>query len=136
MIAGVRKDLEIVKAEAGKEGMIQLEIRMAEEEIWHIIIVYNREGEKEKLREVEECIERNEGKRLLIMGDFNARISDKGGTCWMGEEEKRKSKDRVINAQGYELLKMVAEYSLGILNRSKKNDEKGEWTFVSKIGSS
>ena len=58
---------------------------------------YNRGGEKRKLQEIKERIEESNKKNFIIAGDFNARTGNKGGTAWLGEEEKRIFKDEVVN---------------------------------------
>ena len=85
--------------------------------------------------EIKERIEESNKRNLIIAGNFNARICNKGDTAWLGEEQ-RSSKDRVLNVQGEELLQMIEENGLGILNRNIASDEKGEWAFIGKMGSS
>jgi len=57
---------------------------------------------------------------------------------WNGEEEDRtrKSKDKIENRQGVELLETVEKMGLGLLNGNKEGDEQGEWTFAGTLGSS
>lgn len=50
------------------------------------------------------------------------------------EEEKRKSKDKVINREGKRLLSGIEERGWGIINGSK--GDKGEWTYVGENGES
>ncbi|KOX74659.1 hypothetical protein WN51_13093, partial [Melipona quadrifasciata] len=50
------------------------------------------------------------------------------------EQEKRKSKDKVVNDKGQKLLKMAAESGWHILNGNMQGDEKGEFTYIEKRG--
>ncbi|CAG5093541.1 Protein of unknown function [Cotesia congregata] len=70
--------------------------------------------------------------KVMIVGDFNARIGEEIG---IREEEganrkKRKSKDKVVNSEGRKLLKICDELGLKIWNGRAKNDKEGEITYV------
>lgn len=59
---------------------------------------------------------------------------------WNGEgknkDRTRKSKGKIENRQGVELLETVEKMELGLLNGNKEDDEQGEWTFAGTLGSS
>lgn len=67
---------------------------------------------------------------LLIAGDFNARTGGEGDAIVDGEMRRRAARDRVKNADGAELLKMVEERSWCILNGNKEGDAKGKFIYV------
>lgn len=97
-----------------------------------MVIVYNREGKKEWLEKMKKEIKEEEEEKLIILGDFNARIGRKGS--WEeGEEdrrersEERNSKDEVVNSQGRGLIELIEERGWLVLNGGKEGDEEGEW---------
>jgi len=97
-----------------------------------VVIVYNREGKKEWLEKMKKEIKEEEEEKLIILGDFNARIGRKGN--WEeGEEdrrersEERNSKDEVVNSQGRGLIELIEERGWLVLNGGKEGDEEGEW---------
>jgi len=137
MLVGVRKTLAVKYTGREKKDLMSTEIKV-KEQIWKIISIYNRMGKKSQLEAMEEEIERSGWEKLIIGGDFNARIAERGSIAWYEEEEeeKRKSRDKVINKQGRDLLEKVEELGLGILNGNKRGDEEGELTFVGKLGTS
>lgn len=68
---------------------------------------------------------------LMIGGDFNARTGNAGGPIEDGEkkvEEKRRSKDKVINREERVMLNVMKERGWMILNGSDK--EEGGWTYI------
>src|SRR5436190_10590343 len=80
---------------------------------------------------------REEGVRIIIGGDFNARTGREGGRVGMGrveeerkKERKRKSKDEVINGEGRKLVSYIEEMGWSIFNGDMRGDEEGEWTFT------
>lgn len=89
---------------------------------------------KEKL---EVMIEEPENSKIIIGGDFNARIGYYGKTCDEEEEKgtRRNTKDSVCNKDGKILLEMVEERGWDILNGNTEGDEEGEYTFVGVVGS-
>ena len=135
IVTGVRRELE--EKEVGyeeKEGLQEREV-VIDRERWRFMMVYNREGRKEGLEKMKEVIrEDNEG-RLVIAGDFNARIGEEGGwgelSMERGEtsEKERESKDKMINKQGRDLMEVIEERGWMVLNGSKEGDEEGEWTY-------
>ena len=135
MIAGIRKGIEIMETQISREGIIELELDM-ENGKWKVFSIYNRGGEKRKLQETKERIEESNKRNLIIAGNFKARTGNKGGTAWLGEEEQRSFKDKVLNVQGGELLQIIEGSGMGMLNGNMASDEKGEWTFIGKMGCS
>lgn len=95
-------------------------------------------GKKEYLESLEEKMENGRWKNLIIGGDFNARTAEQGSLAWTEneEEEKRQSKDKVINRQGKDLLEKTEELGLSIMNGNMQGDEGGEMTFIGKKGNS
>jgi hypothetical protein len=60
-------------------------------------------------RRVEDAIKGNRENRILLAGDFKGRIGERGVRNW--EEErgngKRKSKDKMENAEGKRLMEWI-----------------------------
>ncbi|XP_071577333.1 uncharacterized protein [Temnothorax nylanderi] len=137
IITGIRKAIEKESVQKDSQGIISCDAQIGKEK-WRIISIYNREGKKALLEEMEELIEKEGHKKTIIGGDFNARTAEKGGILWNGEEEDRirKSKDKTENRQGVELIETVEKMGLGLLNGNIEGDEQGEWTFVGTLGSS
>lgn len=67
------------------------------------------EGKKKTLEELEEIIEGERWKKMIVGGDFNARTAEKGELVWDGEEEGRMrySKDKIMNRQGIDLFEKI-----------------------------
>lgn len=134
-IVGVKKIIKKEKVCKDRQGISSYDLQITNEK-WKIISIYNREGRKTLLDETEDI----RGRRLeiiIIGGDFNARIAEKGEIIWDGEEDRtRISKDKTENRQGTELLEKVEKMGLGFLNGNKEGDEQGEWTFTGTLGSS
>lgn len=71
---------------------------------------------------------------VMILGDLNARIGEKQiGDC-NPERMFRSSKDKVTNANGTALLKMLDMYGLAVMNGTTVSDRTGEFTFLNKNG--
>src|SRR5436190_10980259 len=80
---------------------------------------------------------REEGVRIIIGGDFNARTGREGGRVGMGrteeegkEERKRKSRDEVMKGEGRKIVNFIGEMGWSIFNGDMRGDEEGEWTFT------
>lgn len=84
MITGVKKNIRMEEVQKETQGIISYSVEINGEK-WKIISIYNREGKKKTLEELEEIIE-GEGWKKMIMGDFNARTAEKGELVWDGEE--------------------------------------------------
>jgi hypothetical protein len=73
---------------------------------------------------------------ILLGGDFNGRIGDRGARNY--EEErgkgKRKTKDREEIAEGKRLMEWIEENGWVVLNGNKQGDEEGEWTYIGSMG--
>jgi hypothetical protein len=93
---------------------------------WKIMPIYSKEM-KITRRRVEDAMKENREDRILLGGDFNGRIGEKGARNW--EEErgvgKRKSKDKVENAQGKRLMEWIEENVWEVLNGNKQGDKEG-----------
>jgi hypothetical protein len=79
-------------------------------------------------RPVEDAMKENREDLILLGGDFNGRIGERGTRNWEEEtgDGERKSKDRVENAEGKRLMEWIEKNGWGVLNRSKQGDEEGE----------
>ena len=111
LVIAVKKDTEVIK-EIGldiekRNKMAAIKIQIEEEEIT-CIVTYMRENRKE---EIERIVERNIGEKVLIGGDFNARTAEEGGR--MNDENTcRRSKDKVRNKEGEDLIKKIRNLGL------------------------
>lgn len=135
-VNGIRKTLKVKNVGTGKRDILSVDLEIEEEE-WRIILVYNRMRKREYLKNLEEIMERGGWRKLIIGEDFNARTAEQGSIAWNeneGEEDKRFSKDKIINKQGKDLLAYIEE--TGLLNGNKQGDEEGDMTFIGRRGSS
>lgn len=70
------------------QGIISYSVEINGEK-WKIISIYNKEEKKKTLEELEEIIEGEGWKKMIVKGDFNARTAETGtDRTWEGEEEK------------------------------------------------
>ena len=85
--------------------------------------------------------------QICLMGDFNARVGRKEPYVntrlhkneYEREKEEvftRESKDNKLNYEGRKMLELCGNNNLVILNGLAEGDEKGEYTFVNKVGNS
>jgi len=134
IIMGVREELVEGKIsfEEGAEGAMMSEISVGKER-WRIVGVYVNEGIEKMRRKIERWTDKGvESRKLIIGGDFNARVGREGGGFEGedGESRERKAKDETINAEGRRLLDWVEEEGWCIFNGRTKGDEEGEYTFT------
>ena len=87
MLMGVKKEIEARDEEVGeREGIMMRMVKMGGE-WWRVVGVYVNKDLQKKLEEIGEWVEgREEGVRVVIGGDFNARTGREGGEI-LGEEE-------------------------------------------------
>jgi len=135
IITGVKVEVkERATDRIEKEGIQEREV-VHGNEIWRIVTVYNRVNGGQVLLDLDEGGKGEEEENLLIGGDFNARIGERGSggrVSEVGMEEERKSKDKVVNKEGKQLLELIEDRGWIILNGNKEGDEEGEWTFEGK----
>jgi len=94
---GVREELVEgeIKIEGGTEGAMMSEIRVSRER-WRIIGVYVSEGVEKMMRKIERWTDKGEKKgRLIIGGDFNAKVGGEGGGFEGGDGESRGGERRM-----------------------------------------
>lgn len=104
---------------------------------WRILTVYSRDI-RETVKDLQQVIQSPENRRVLIGGDFNARIGDEGTINWENSkrEIRRKTKDKIKNAEGRIMLELIEEEGWSILNGNLEGDEEGEWTYIGSSGNS
>lgn len=137
IITGVRKGMQEGEESKIKEtGMLERKIIIGEGK-WRIITVYSG-GIKETRKSIETAIKLTEEERLIIGGDFNARMGEKGKRIGMdqmsGKNRRRETKDKKEDARGRELVNMIEERGWDVLNGNTVGDEKGEYTYVGPRG--
>ncbi|OXU17254.1 hypothetical protein TSAR_008374 [Trichomalopsis sarcophagae] len=135
----VKKSIYNDEAKLGtemEEGLIKSELCLNGEKltIWS---VYNS-GKSEDLWEKMNVDDIMEEGIMIIGGDFNIRIGEKG-TYW-GQEEgedfsKRASKDKCISNGGRQMVEFVENKGWIILNGFSDGDAEGEFTFIGTRGS-
>ena len=138
ILIGVRKSIAgIVHDVKNYESILEKNI-LVNDNIWKIVVCYRRGNDKDMWKKIEKIAEENgNGARIIVGGDFNARTGENGSI----EEEvevkgKRKSKDKIINNEGKQLLQMTERSGLYLLNGNHEGDEDGEFTYIGVKGRS
>lgn len=139
MLIGVWEELKMEKEGKRKEekGLISRRIRLGRD-LWRIIGVYVNKDMERKIESLREWMEeKEEGVKMLVGGDFNARTGREGKRTRreeVEEEEKwnRNSKDRKVNKEGRYLCTFLEELGWEIMNGGMKEDEEGEFTYTGK----
>lgn len=127
---GIRDEITMEDVEGeGSEGRMECAIRLGEER-WKIIGLYVNGDLERKLEGLKDCLEeREEGRKILIGGDFNARTRELGGRAeeeGQGEEDgRRKSRDKKVNKEGKKLIEFLDGRGWRIINGSIKGTRKG-----------
>ena len=126
MIIGVRKEINAkIKWITGEVAKVSIDGKNKKTEIY---VVYMGKERDENKKCIEEEIEKEIDARIIVVGDFNARIGDEQGATVIGENDKRNSKDKEINNDGKKLVKWMEENGLIVMNGVKNGDEKGAYT--------
>lgn len=103
--------------------------------------VYNNEGMAEITKKLRRVIKEKETEKTIIGEDFNARTGKEGymyAKETMEEREgkyrERKSKDKVKNRRGHNLISLTENRGWHIANENLPGDEGGELTYVGTRG--
>ena len=136
IITGIRNNIEEGMVNTEEEGIQERRLIIRKEE-WRILTVYSKDMESTR-KTLEKIVTETESRKVIIGGDWNARIGEEGTIIWreMEKEKPRRSKDRTKNDEGKKMIEMVAENGWSILNGNIQGDEEGEWTYVGSRGSS
>ncbi|XP_046140949.1 uncharacterized protein LOC114881608 [Osmia bicornis bicornis] len=80
---------------------------------------------KETRENIEDAVGDMKEERLIIGGDFNARIGLEGSFSNEDRKDKetRKSRDKIENIEGTRLIEMVEDYRWEIMNGNFEGDE-------------
>jgi hypothetical protein len=83
-------------------------------------------------RRVENTAKKDREECILVGGDFNGRIVERGARNWEEEngDGKRKTQDKVENAEGKRMMEWIEENGWEVLN----GNEEGEMTYVGSRG--
>jgi hypothetical protein len=96
---------------------------------WKIMTIYSKEM-KTIIRGVEDAIKENRKDCMLLRGDINGRMGERGARHWEEErgDGKRKSTDKVENTERKRLMEWIEENGWEVLHGNKQGDEEGKWT--------
>ncbi|KAJ3657552.1 hypothetical protein Zmor_009345 [Zophobas morio] len=105
----IQKEMqELDKGSNNKNGLMKKVIQLDNNQ-WEIITVSSKKMDETKMNTEKETKEKGDEK-ILIGGDFNARLDDKGTRIIDKENgEKRGSKDKANNKEGKILWKIIEE---------------------------
>jgi hypothetical protein len=94
--------------------------------------IQQRDEEVSKILTIKE----NREDCMLLGGDFNRKIGERGARNWEEErgDGKTKSKDKVENAEGKIQMEWIEENEWEVLNGNEEGDEEGEWTYIDSRG--
>ncbi|XP_024874051.1 trichohyalin-like [Temnothorax curvispinosus] len=136
IITGIRRGVKEEETTNEREDIQKRRVILNNTE-WRILTVYSR-NIKETVKDLRQIIHSPENRRVLIGGDFNARIGDEGTINWenSNREIRRKSRDKIKNAEGRTMLELIEEEGWSILNGNMEGDEAGEWTYIGACGNS
>lgn len=139
-LIGIKKKLKAEWKIQEWEYGLTLKIKGSEiNEEYIIISVYNndRKNLQTCVDKLEEEIENVaiENRRLIITGDFNARIGEEQGIaeCGIGistEIVKRKSEDKQIRSEGRKMIRWCEEKAMIIMNGRTSEDQEGKTTCI------
>lgn len=92
--------------------------------------IYNNTSLKKKKKLLEDLLDRNNNKCIIIGGDLNARIGLLGNED--GSEDgvqNRSTMDTVINEEGAKWIKLMESNGMGLLNGNTIGDLEGKNTY-------
>ena len=139
IVTGIKRIFKEEREGYCSDNILERRIELKGEK-WSVITVYNPEGGDQVWQELKENLDDREEDKLILGGDYNARIGKKGAIINSDdkddEERERNSKDKVINKQGKKMLNECAEKGWHILNGNLIGDEEGELTYISEQGES
>jgi hypothetical protein len=120
-----------IKEKGEEEGGMEKNVQIGNE-WWTIMTIYSKEMKTTIIIGVEDAMKENREECMLFGGDFNGRIAGKGARNWeeVREDGKRKSKDKVENAEGKRLMEWIEKNGWEVLNGNKQGDEEGKWKHI------
>ena len=123
MIYGTRKIIESKNLWISqKKNIMAVDVKIQDDWV-KIIGIYNSNGIDRIRKELEQlCNVHTE--RIIMMGDWNARV----GTLGDINNNKRNTKDLVINQEGKKWVELVDQLGMMILNGNMDGDWEGEYT--------
>ena len=141
IVTGVRREILELQGEVINKQNIQERRVKLDGKTYRIMTIYSKADDEEDIWQIlKEGIEDWEEEAIMVGGDFNARIGDKG--AWIKdfieeeEQNKRSSKDRTFNLRGRKLLEECDEKGWHVLNGNTLGDENGNFTYIGEKGAS
>jgi hypothetical protein len=127
IITGVKLGIKEMRQE---EGCMERKVHIGNK-WWKIMTIYSKEM-KTTRRRVEDAMKENREDCILLGGDFNGEIGERGARNWEEErgDGKRKSKDKMENAEGKRPMEWIEENGWEVLNGNKQGDEEEKWTYI------
>jgi hypothetical protein len=108
-----------IKEMRQEEGCIERKVHIGNK-WWKIMTIYSKEM-KTTRRRVEDAMKENREDCILLGGDFNGEIGERGARNWEEEigDGKRKSKDKMENVEGKRPMEWIEENGWEVLNGNK-----------------
>ena len=97
-----------------------------------IVVVYNNMGIRRVLHDLSKIAEeyRDKRARLIVVGDFNAKIGEEQIVGNEEEEGYRKSEYGTLNAEGKLLMAFCEDLNCKIENGATKGDWEGKASYI------
>lgn len=130
IITGVRQEIEeVIEQNSDTPNFVKRNLKIGQR-IWKIATIYSTNMRNTK-KEIEQKINETREERIMIGGDFNARVGEGGKRYQEQERETRRpAKDKEDNNNGKIMLELIEDRGWEMLNGNKDGDEKGEFTYI------
>jgi hypothetical protein len=126
----VKLGIKEKRQEKGEKGCMERKVHRGNK-WWKIMTIYSKEV-KTTRRRVENGMKENREECMLMGGDFNGRIGERGARNWEEKrgDGKRKSKNNVENAEGKRLMEPIEENVGGIEREQTRGRRRGMDLYI------
>lgn len=131
----IEQEIEKKKWKRGDTGeMLGIEFETNKKR-WMIITVCMGKERRRNMGIINQWLEEKKEDNVIIYGDLNARTGDEGrGWDEEGKKKVRKSRDKIMNQEGKEIIKWVEDNGMQIRNGNSEGNEEGDYTYIGARG--